>query len=101
MKKIVMASIFISGALFPTAQFDIKSGTECDPGVKLNESYSKATVLDSVMKHYTTNALPGVSLAIYSEKEGWWAGAQGYANVEKKVPMQNCHLQYLQSISKS
>ena len=53
------------------------------------------------MKHYTTNALPGVSLAVYTEKEGWWASAQGYANVEKKIPMQNCHLQYLQSVSKS
>ena len=96
-----MASVFISGALFPTAQFDIKSGTECDPGVTLNGSYSKAAILDSLMKHYTTHALPGVSVAVYSEKEGWWAGARGFANVEKKIPMQNCHLQYLQSVSKS
>ena len=45
--------------------------------------------------------IPGASVAVYSEKEGWWAGAQGYADLEKKLPMTNCHLQYLQSISKS
>jgi len=38
---------------------------------------------------------------VYSETEGWWAGAQGYASVENKTPMQNCHLQYLQSIAKT
>ena len=101
MKNIVVASVFISGALFSTTKFDARPATECEPGVTLNMSYSKAGQLDSLMKHYTSNALPGVSLAVYSEQEGWWAGAQGYANVEKKIPMQNCHLQYLQSISKS
>ena len=45
--------------------------------------------------------LPGASVAVYSEQEGWWAGAQGYADLEKNVPMTNCHLQYLQSVSKS
>lgn len=96
-----MASVFISGALFSTSGFDVNPKTECDPGVTLNMSYSKAGKLDSLMKHYTSNALPGVALAVYSEQEGWWAGAQGYANVEKKIAMENCHLQYLQSISKS
>ena len=46
-----MASVFISGALFSSAKFDTQSGTECDPGVTLNETYSKATLLDSIMKH--------------------------------------------------
>ena len=45
--------------------------------------------------------LPGASVAVYSETEGWWAEAQGYADLEKKLPMTNCHLQYLQSVSKS
>lgn len=73
----------------------------CALGVNINSDYSKAHVLDSLMKHYTTNAMPGLSLAVYSEKEGWWAGAQGYASVENKTSMENCHLQYLQSVSKT
>jgi D-alanyl-D-alanine carboxypeptidase len=101
MKNIIVASVFISGALFSTTGFDVRPTMECEPGVTLNMSYSKAAKLDSLMNHYTSNGLPGASLAVYSETEGWWAGAQGYANTEKKIPMQNCHLQYLQSISKS
>jgi CubicO group peptidase (beta-lactamase class C family) len=68
--------------------------------VPINAIYSKAPALDSILKHYTTNMIPGASVAVYSEKEGWWAGAQGYADLEKKLPMTNCHLQYLQSVSK-
>lgn len=67
----------------------------------INTGYSKAGVLDSILKHYTANMLPGASVAVYSEKEGWWAAARGYADLEKKLPMTNCHLQYIQSVSKS
>lgn len=73
----------------------------CKPEVAINGAFSKAKVLDSILKHFTTDMLPGASLAVYSEAEGWWAGAQGYADLERKLPMTNCHLQYLQSVSKS
>jgi len=73
----------------------------CKPAVTVNSSYSKSKTLDSILKHYTDNMLPGASVAVYSEAEGWWVGAQGYADLEKKLPMTNCHLQYLQSVSKS
>jgi D-alanyl-D-alanine carboxypeptidase len=53
------------------------------------------------MKRYVKAGLPGVAMAIYSEKNGWWAGAEGYSKVETKTPMQNCNLQYLQSVSKT
>jgi len=73
----------------------------CKPAVSINSGFSKAKALDSILKHFTHNMLPGASVAVYSEVEGWWAGAQGYADLEKKLPMTNCHLQYLQSVSKS
>ena len=74
---------------------------KCKSEVTINAAFSKAKALDSVLKHYTHNMLPGASVAVYSETEGWWTGAQGYADLEKKLPMTNCHLQYLQSVSKS
>ena len=74
---------------------------DCKPAVTINSAYSKAKALDSILKYFTHNMLPGASVAVYSEAEGWWAGAQGYADLEKKLPMTNCHLQYLQSVSKS
>jgi D-alanyl-D-alanine carboxypeptidase len=97
MKKILISCLLIVSAL----SFFGQSPKNCKPDVPINVGYSKATALDSILKHYTTNMLPGASVAVYSEKEGWWAEAQGYADLEKKLPMNNCHLQYLQSISKS
>jgi D-alanyl-D-alanine carboxypeptidase len=100
MKKLLISVIFILSILVGYNQTS-KKAPDCSPDVTINGSYSKAKILDSILKYYTTNMLPGASLAVYSEAEGWWAGAQGYADVEKKIRMNNCHLQYLQSVSKS
>ena len=101
MKNFLIAgSVFLGG--FLTREQDISQPIKsCNQDIVFNKGYSKATTLDSIMTLYTTNGLPGVSVAIFTEKEGWWAGARGYANLEKKIPMDNCHLQYLQSVSKS
>ncbi|MEO6719798.1 MAG: serine hydrolase domain-containing protein [Ferruginibacter sp.] len=100
MKQTFISAVLIISTLFSNAQTAIKPQTTCALGVNINTNYSKAAALDSIMQHYTTNLLPGAALAVYSEKEGWWAGAKGYANIEKEIPMQNCHLQYIQSVSK-
>jgi len=97
MKKILILNLVMVSRLILFGQ----TPKNCKPDVAINATYSKAASLDSILKHFTTNMIPGASVAVYSEKEGWWAGAQGYADMEKKLPMTNCHLQYLQSISKS
>ena len=97
MKKILILCL----AVIPGLSLFGQSTKNCKPDVVINASFSKAASLDSILKHFTTNMIPGASVAVYSEKEGWWAGARGYADLEKKLPMTNCHLQYLQSVSKS
>lgn len=101
MKKTLVSALMLLTCFLCNAQPAKEQINICRPPVAINQNYSKAVALDSIMKRYTTNMLPGAAVAVYSEKEGWWAGARGYANVEKKLPMQNCHLQYLQSISKT
>lgn len=83
------------------AQQGSSKSVNCDLGASINKSYSKAAVLDSIMLCYTDEGLPGLAVAVYSEKEGWWTGAKGYAKVETRTLMQSCHLQYLQSIAKT
>ena len=100
MKKIILTSVFTVSLFLIKAQ-TISKETNCNSDLVVNNNFPKAAVLDSILKHYTTNLLPGATLAIYTEKEGWWVDAQGYADVYKKIPMQNCHLQYLQSVSKT
>ena len=94
MKKILISCLVTISAV----SFFGQTQKNCNPDVAVNAAYSKAAELDSILKHYTTNMIPGASVAVYSEAEGWWAGAQGYADLEKKTLMTNCHLQYLQSI---
>lgn len=99
MKSILIASVLTS-IFFSTLLPGNPGPSNCNLGITINHHHSKAVPLDSIMKRYTDSLLPGMAVAVYSEKEGWWAGARGYANLEKKIPMENCHLQYLQSVSK-
>jgi D-alanyl-D-alanine carboxypeptidase len=97
MKKQIMLC-FLIGGLSGFAQENTKK--TIDAGIVINENYSKAVKIDSVLKLYAPDVLPGASIAVYSEAEGWWASAAGYADLKNKIPMRNDHLQYLQSVSK-
>ena len=78
-----------------------KAAKSCNTDVLLNKKYSKTSILQSFMDSAVMKGVPGISLAVYSETEGWWAGASGYSKLETKVPMNICNLQYLQSVSKT
>lgn len=97
MKKQFLLIILVFSCEFSQGQ---KTTSQPIPGVNLNPNYSKAAKLDSIIKSYAPNILPGVSIAVYSDVEGWWASAAGYADVKQKIPMRNDHLQYLQSVAK-
>jgi D-alanyl-D-alanine carboxypeptidase len=71
----------------------------CDPAIA-RETYSRAGELEEVLEAFTRNGAPGVALAVHSP-EGWWYSAKGYSRIEDNTGMQVCHLQYLQSISKT
>jgi D-alanyl-D-alanine carboxypeptidase len=98
MKDILITGLVCISTIFSYAQ---AVPTSCEPGITINSNHSKGLVFDSIMKKYSPKILPGMAIAVYTEKEGWWASAAGYANIENKTPMENCHLQYLQSVSKS
>ena len=97
MKKILISCL----AALSAVTFFGQTSKNCKSDVVINAAFSKASLVDSILKHYTNNLLPGASVAVYSETEGWWTSSRGYADLEKKLPMTDCHLQYLQSISKS
>lgn len=100
MKKIYFTVILTISALFMQAQH-VHTATEPQPDVSANSSFSRAPAIENIIKRYTSTGIPGVSVAVYTEQEGWWTGASGYAKVETKTPMAARHLQYLQSIAKS
>src|ERR1043165_1056392 len=70
------------------------------PDPQQNSKYSKAAELEKALNELVQKGVPGVVLAVQSD-EGYWYTAKGYARIEDKTTMQLCHLQYLQSISKT
>lgn len=96
-----MKSPILVGMLFLIAFSSLNAqSSPCKSDVEINSTFSKAAVLKTLLKRYSDEGLPGVAMAVYSEAEGWWADAAGYAKVEDQTPMQICHLQYLQSVAK-
>lgn len=95
MKKIVLLAIVLVVASI------VAKSQNCTITTPLNKSYSKAAAVQSIIDNYTKKDLPGISVAVYTEKEGWWTGSSGYAKVEIKLAMNDCHLQYIQSVAKT
>lgn len=79
----------------------LKPPDSLNSGVTINPNYSNALALQTIMDRYTAKDLPGIAIAVYTEKEGWWSAASGYARTETKRPMTVHHLQYLQSVAKT
>ncbi|KAA9349812.1 serine hydrolase domain-containing protein [Larkinella humicola] len=73
----------------------------CTETTPINANYSKARQIQTLLDGFTAEGLPGVAVAVYTPKEGYWAGASGYARLEDKTAMQICHLHYSQSVAKS
>jgi D-alanyl-D-alanine carboxypeptidase len=92
----ILLSIFAAVIIFCNA-----SAQSCKLAVEINLQYSKADSLQRIMNRYTQKDLPGISVAVYSETEGWWAGAAGFAKTETNTPMTTCNLQYIQSVAKT
>jgi D-alanyl-D-alanine carboxypeptidase len=66
-----------------------------------NADFSKAAAIRAVMEKYVKAGLPGVAVAVHTEKEGWWADGAGFSRTEDKTPMRPEHMQYLQSVTKT
>lgn len=100
MKNIILPVVF---TLFTAVSLKAQNSKDNNTAlnVTINDHYGKADSLKAIMKRYAEAGLPGIAMAVYSEKDGWWAGTGGYANLEMKKIMQNSNLQYLQSVSKS
>lgn len=73
----------------------------CQETTPLNAGYPNAQAVQQLLDRYTRAGMPGIAVAVYSPAAGYWAGASGYANLETRTPMQVCHLQYGQSLTKT
>ncbi|WP_158267427.1 serine hydrolase domain-containing protein [Adhaeribacter arboris] len=63
-------------------------------------NYDHATEIQNILNRYAALGVPGVSIGVKTTTQEW-AGAAGFAKIEDRIPMQICHLQYAQSLSKT
>lgn len=75
--------------------------TQCNFPSGIGNTYSKKDSLENLMNQYVKQGIPGVVISIFSPTSGYWGTSAGYAKIETNTPMQLCHLQYLQSVSKT
>ena len=61
----------------------------------------KAVAISALFDKYLEMGIPGLAISVYTEATGLWSYAAGYANLEKKVPLEEEHVHYLQSVSKT
>lgn len=61
--------------------------------------HPKAEALEGVLRTYTNQGLPGISLLI-RDSTGLWTGAAGMAYIKRDFPMKPCHISKVASITK-
>ena len=74
--------------------------SSCKETLASNADFSKGKELQTALDEIVKQGIPGVSMAVYS-MEGWWASSAGFFKIEDQTPMHTCHLQFLQSVTKT
>lgn len=72
----------------------------CSDSEGIQLTHPREHEIREAMQDLIRTGVPGCALAIHTD-EGLWTMAEGLACIESNTPMQACHLQYLQSISKT
>jgi len=75
---------------------EVAPGSVCAPAP---EAHPKAAQVQAILRRYTDRYFPGAVVA-FKDANGYWQGATGYSQLEKKVPMQACQLAYAHSVTK-
>jgi len=100
MKKYIQTILCMAALSSCSAyQYDFATAS-CTYPDQAKGSYKRAEALQNDLNELVKNGVPGTSLAIISE-DGLWTASAGWARIEDQTPMQDCHLQYLQSVAKT
>lgn len=65
----------------------------------INENHPKAKKLKEIMDKYIAMGIPSATVLVH-DKDGFWIGSSGFADLENKIAMQPCHINKLGSITK-
>jgi D-alanyl-D-alanine carboxypeptidase len=69
-------------------------------GVHEAGSMASADEVRPLVQQLVSSGIPGVSLTV-TTPNSQWSYAAGFSKIEEGIPMEICHLMYLQSVSKT
>lgn len=95
MKYILLLSFFALSC----AELDL-STTQTTCNASVGNTYTQGDKLQEIISRYSKLGIPGISMAVRKGNQHW-EGAAGFASIEKRVPLQSCHLMYSQSVAKT
>ena len=101
MKNIIFSILAISLFSSCSKYMQDSTTTACGFTSAMGNTYAKKDSLEKLMTQYVQEGIPGLTMVIYTPTTGYWGSSAGFAKIETKTPMQICHLQYLQSVSKT
>jgi D-alanyl-D-alanine carboxypeptidase len=101
MKNILLGIVIIASLAGCSKYMQDTITSQCNLPTGIGNTYAKKDTLEKMMQQYIKLGIPGLAIAVYTPTEGYWGTATGFAKIETKTPMQLCHLQYLQSVSKT
>lgn len=64
-----------------------------------NTEHALHQPVQNLLNEYVRKGLPGM-VVMFRDKNGTWVGSAGYADIEKKIPMQPCVVSKVASITK-
>jgi len=100
MKGIILYIFIVAGLTTSCSPYVGDLATKsCNEAVPANTSSTQDSARQ-ILNNLVKQGVPGAVLSIQTPNSAW-SVAQGLAKVEDKTPMALCHLQYLQSISKT
>lgn len=76
---------------------DLSSTEVCT--IEAPAAHSKGADVQDLMDKYQALGMPGISILI-KDAEGVWYGSSGYADIDKGIKMQPCHVNKVASLTK-
>jgi len=98
--KFLLLSLILL-VLVTSCSNDIDPASTCVPPATDTSGHNpKAQLYQQVLNKYTGKGIPGIALLVKDSAGRIWAGSSGYADIQKGVPMEPCHISKIASVTK-
>jgi D-alanyl-D-alanine carboxypeptidase len=95
----IYIAIFFAGLIASCRKVDVQETFACNAPADSSAKHPKRAIYQDVIDKYVKLGLPGICVLI-RDSSGTWVGSGGMADIDKKIPMQPCHIVKTASLTK-